>query len=83
MGFIILTIIIATNQFVHHPEVILVTGKWPHIPHIVNAMDHDICNHPWFQLGKSEKVDKGKGKAVEASSKNAVAGPSPLKKNAY
>ena len=40
-------------------------------------MDHDICNHPWFQLVKSEKkVDKGKGKAVEVSRENTVAGSS-------
>ena len=39
-------------------------------------MDHDIRNHRWFQLEKSEKkVDKGKGKAVELP-RNAVVGPS-------
>ena len=68
---------VAADQVVKHPDIILATGKWPHIPHIVNATDHDIHNHPWFQLGKSQKkVDKGKGKAVEASRNNAVVGPS-------
>ncbi|KIM64585.1 hypothetical protein SCLCIDRAFT_23321 [Scleroderma citrinum Foug A] len=76
-GFIIPTIIVATDQYMQHPDVILATGKWPHIPHIVNATDHDIRNHPWFQLMKSEKkVDKGKGKAVEVSRENTVAGSS-------
>jgi len=41
------------------PEVILLTGKWPHFPDIINAMDHDIRDHPWFQLGKPQKkVDR-------------------------
>ena len=79
MGFIIPTIIVAADQYVQHPDVILATGKWPHIPHIVNAMDHDIHNHPWFQLVKSEKkVDKGKGKAVEVSRENTVEGSSGM-----
>lgn len=44
---------------------------------IANATDHDIRNHCWFQLDKlAKKVDKGKGKAVDLSSNNAVAGPS-------
>ena len=77
-GFIIPTIIVAMDQFVQAPEVILSTGKWPHIPDIVNVMDHDIRNHCWFQLEKSQKkVDKGKGKAVELPH-NTVAGPSGM-----
>ena len=76
MGFIIPIIVIAANQVVQHPDVILATGKWPHIPHIVNTMDHDIRNHLWFQLRKSgRKVDKGKGKAIELPH-NTVVGPS-------
>ncbi|KIM65651.1 hypothetical protein SCLCIDRAFT_22548 [Scleroderma citrinum Foug A] len=76
-GFIIPTIIVAADQYVQHPDIIPATGKWPHIPHIINTMDHDICNHPWFQLVKSEKkVDKGKGKAVEVLRENTVAGSS-------
>jgi len=60
--------------------VILLTGKWPHFPDIVNATDHDIRDHPWFQLGKPQKkVDKGKRRAVEPSGNNAVAGPSGVK----
>jgi len=63
------------------PEVILLTRKWPHFPDIVNAMDHDIRDHPWFQLGKlQKKVDKGKRRVVEPSGNNAVAGPSGVKK---
>ncbi|KIM62626.1 hypothetical protein SCLCIDRAFT_24915 [Scleroderma citrinum Foug A] len=65
-GFIIPTIIVAADQFVQAPEVILSTGKWPHIPDIINATDYNIRNHRWFQLEKSEKkVNKGKGKAIE------------------
>ncbi|KIM64066.1 hypothetical protein SCLCIDRAFT_23700 [Scleroderma citrinum Foug A] len=65
-GFIIPTIVVATDQFMQAPEVILFTGKWLHIPDIVNATDHNIRNHCWFQLEKSEKkVNKGKGKAIE------------------
>jgi len=60
--------------------VILLTGKWPHFLEIINAMDHDIWDHPWFQLGKlQKKVDKGKRRAVEQSGNNAVAGPSGVK----
>jgi len=58
------------------PEVILSTGKWPHFLDIVNTTDHDIWDHPWFQLGKPQKkVDKGKRRVVEPSGNNAVAGP--------
>jgi len=60
--------------------VILSTGKWPHFPDIINATDHDIWDHPWFQLGKPQKkVDKGKRRAVEPLGNNAVAGPSGVK----
>jgi len=60
--------------------VILSTGKWPHFLDIVNATDHDIWDHPWFQLGKPQKkVDKGKRRAVELAGNNAVAGPSGVK----
>jgi len=60
--------------------VILSTGKWPHFLDIVNAMNHDIRDHPWFQLGKPQKkVDKGKRRAVEPWGNNAVAGPLGVK----
>jgi len=60
--------------------VILWTGKWPHFPDIINATDHDIQDHPWFQLGKPQKkVDKGKRRVVEPAGNNAVAGPSGVK----
>jgi len=60
--------------------VILSTGKWPHFLDIINTMDHDIQDYPWFQLGKPQKkVDKGKRRAVEPSGNNAVAGPSGVK----
>jgi len=50
------------------------------MPDIVNATDHNIQNHPWFQLGKPQKkVDKGKRRAIEPSGNNAVAGPSGTK----
>ena len=59
---------------------ILSTGKWPHFLDIINATDHDIRDHPWFQLGKPQKkVDKGKRRAVELAGDNAVAGPSGVK----
>jgi len=59
---------------------ILLTGKWPHFPDIVNATDHDIQDHHWFQLGKPQKkVDKGKRRAVELAGNNAVAGPLGVK----
>jgi len=62
------------------PEVILSTGKWPHFLDIVNATDHNIWDHPWFQLGKlQKKVDKGKRRAVEPAGNNAVAGPLGVK----
>jgi len=60
--------------------VILSTGKWPHFPDIVNATDHNIQDHPWFQLGKwQKKVDKGKRRAIELLGNNAVAGPLGVK----
>jgi len=59
---------------------ILSTGKWPHFLDIINATDHDIRDHPWFQLGKPQKkVDKGKRRVVELAGNNAAAGPSGVK----
>ena len=54
------------DQFVQVPEVILSSGKWPHIPDIINTTDHNIQNHCWFQLGKAVKLPRN----------NAVTGPS-------
>ena len=59
-GFIIPTVVVAADIHVVSPEQLRQGDKWPDFKSIVNATDHDIKEHAWFQLRAQPRVDRGR-----------------------
>ncbi|KIN93579.1 hypothetical protein M404DRAFT_28237 [Pisolithus tinctorius Marx 270] len=60
--FTIPTHIIATEMVMRDPVVLMAVKEWPDFDKIRDAMDADVADHLWYQIGWP--VDKGKGCAV-------------------
>ncbi|KAI6149898.1 hypothetical protein BKA82DRAFT_23463 [Pisolithus tinctorius] len=60
--FTIPTHIIATEMIMRDPVELTVLKEWPNFDKIQDAMDADVADHQWYQIGRP--VNKGKGHAV-------------------